>query len=557
MKRTANPGHAAVISILALVTYEILYLYRAYDDNRLTSWKFAFSVADFWHVFFILIAGIALAYLLSRVSPPVRFRALFLFFVSYAAAAVFWQEPELIVDASRYFTQAKHLELYGVGYFLREWGGAIRPWTDLPAVPFLYGLIFRFAGESRIAVQAFITLLFSLTVVITYFIGKRLWDEDMGFYAGLLILGIPYLFSQVPLMLVDVPSMFFLTSSIYIFITALDRGGKNMLMAALAVFFTFFAKYSTWLMLSVLAVIFFVHLADQPASSRKTSLFRAFFVAVFSTAMILVVVFLKLDVFKEQIDLLINYQKPGLERWGESFISTFFFQVHPFITLAAVYSVIAAVRKKDLKYLVLFWLPAIIIFLQIKRIRYTIMVFPMLSLMASYGFSHMRNREIPRFILLCAVSCSLIIAVFAYLPYLNRISVVNLQEAGEFVNTLEGKEVEVFTPATSIPVLNPAVSVPLFDLYTDKRICYKYRPAFFPEPDAVRKSALRFTWEYRNPAYYKDAPPKGSPVVIIDNERGGALPEEIRQKTSGLRRTRVFNISEGIFGYQTLVTVYY
>jgi hypothetical protein len=557
MKRTANPGHAAVISILALVTYEILYLYRAYDDNRLTSWKFAFYVADFWHVFFILIAGIAIAYLLSRVSPPVRFRALFLFFVSYAAAAVFWQEPELIVDASRYFTQAKHLELYGVGYFLREWGGAIHPWTDLPAVPFLYGLIFRFAGESRIAVQAFITLLFSLTVVITYFIGKRLWDEDMGFYAGLLILGIPYLFSQVPLMLVDVPSMFFLTSSIYIFITALDRGGKNILMAALAVFFTFFAKYSTWLMLSVLAVIFFVHLADQPSSSRKTSLFRAFFVAVFSTAMIVVVVFLKLDVFKEQIDLLINYQKPGLERWGESFISTFFFQVHPFITLAAVYSVIAAVRKKDLKYLVLFWLPALIIFLQIKRIRYTIMVFPMLSLMASYGLSYMRNREIPRFILLCAVSCSLVIAVFAYLPYLKKISVVNLQEAGEFVNTLEGKEVEVFTPATSIPVLNPAVSVPLFDLYTDKRICYKYRPAFFPEPDVVRKSALRFTWEYRNPAYYKDAPSKGSPVVIIDNERGGALPEEIRQKTSGLRRTRVFNTSEGIFGYQTLVTVYY
>jgi hypothetical protein len=557
MKRTANPGHAAVISILALVTYEILYLYRAYDDNRLTSWKFAFYVADFWHVFFILIAGIAIAYLLSRVSPPVRFRALFLFFVSYAAAAVFWQEPELIVDASRYFTQAKHLELYGVGYFLMEWGGAIHPWTDLPAVPFLYGLIFRFAGESRIAVQAFITLLFSLTVVITYFIGKRLWDEDMGFYAGLLILGIPYLFSQVPLMLVDVPSMFFLTSSIYIFITALDRGGKNILMAALAVFFTFFAKYSTWLMLSVLAVIFFVHLADQPSSSRKTSLFRAFFVAVFSTAMIVVVVFLKLDVFKEQIDLLINYQKPGLERWGESFISTFFFQVHPFITLAAVYSVIAAVRKKDLKYLVLFWLPALIIFLQIKRIRYTIMVFPMLSLMASYGLSYMRNREIPRFILLCAVSCSLVIAVFAYLPYLKKISVVNLQEAGEFVNTLEGKEVEVFTPATSIPVLNPAVSVPLFDLYTDKRICYKYRPAFFPEPDVVRKSALRFTWEYRNPAYYKDAPSKGSPVVIIDNERGGALPEEIRQKTSGLRRTRVFNTSEGIFGYQTLVTVYY
>jgi hypothetical protein len=540
-----------------MVIYEILYLYRGYDDNRLTSWKFAFSVVDFWHVFLVLVAGIAMAYLLSRLSLPARSRGFFLFLVSYASAAVFWQEPELIVDASRYFTQAKHLELYGAGYFLREWGRALPAWTDLPAVPFLYGLIFRFAGESRIAVQAFITLLFSLTVVLTYLTGKRFWDEDLGFHAGLLLLGIPYLFSQVPLMLVDVPSMFFLSLSIYTFIAALDHGGKNIFMAAFAIFFTFFAKYSTWLMMSVLAVIFFVHIVHQPAPMRKTSLFRGFLVAVFSSAMIVTVVFLKQEVFREQMDLLVNYQKPGLERWGESFISTFFFQVHPFVTLAAVYSVIAAVRKKDLKYLIIFWLPALVIFLQIKRIRYTIMIFPMLSLMASYGLARIRNREISKFISLCAVSCSLIIAIFAYLPYLKKISVVNLKEAGEFVDTLEGKDIEVFTPATSPPVLNPAVSVPIFDLYTGKRVRYNYRPAFFPEPDVVKKSALRFTWEYKNPSYYKDPPLKGSPVVVIDNESEGALPEEVRQKTSGLTRSRVFNTSEGIFGYQTLVSVYY
>ena len=71
-----------------------------------------------------------------------------LFIVSFAVSAMFWQEPEMIVDASRYFTQAKHLELYGFGYFFREWGNGINAWTDLPAIPFLYGVaLCGFRGE--------------------------------------------------------------------------------------------------------------------------------------------------------------------------------------------------------------------------------------------------------------------------------------------------------------------------------------------------------------------------------------------------------------------------
>ena len=100
------------------------------------------------------------------------------------------------MDASRYFTQAKHLDVYGIEYFLREWGRDINIWTGHAPHSFLYGLIFKLFGESRIYIQAFTTLLFSSTVVLTYNIGKTLWDETVGFYGGLLLLGIPYLFSQ-------------------------------------------------------------------------------------------------------------------------------------------------------------------------------------------------------------------------------------------------------------------------------------------------------------------------------------------------------------------------
>ena len=62
-------------------------------------------------------------------------------------------------------------------------------WTDMPLVPFLYGLIFKFFGESRLYIQIFTTFFFSMTVVLTYMIGKTLWDEDTGLYGGMLLLG--------------------------------------------------------------------------------------------------------------------------------------------------------------------------------------------------------------------------------------------------------------------------------------------------------------------------------------------------------------------------------
>jgi len=127
------------------------------------------------------------------------------------AAACFWKEPEVIVDASRYFTQAKHLELDGLGGFVRGWGREIPAWTDLPLVPALYGFVFRTFGETRVAVQAFTTLLFAGTVLLAFRTGKALWDEEVGFAGGALLLAIPYLLTQVPTMLVDVPTMFFLT----------------------------------------------------------------------------------------------------------------------------------------------------------------------------------------------------------------------------------------------------------------------------------------------------------------------------------------------------------
>jgi len=286
---------------------------------------------------------------------------------------------------------------------------------DRPAAdPFAVWLIFSLLGENRIFIQVFTTLLFSGAVVLTYLIGKTLWDKSVGFYAGALLLGMPYLLAQAPLMLVDVPTMFFLTLAVYMTIQALEHGGTRLVMlAALAVALAFWTKYSTWLMLSVLPVIFFARHGNAPRCVWP----RAAALAAASVVLIGTVLLLNLDVIMGQLELLQSYQAPGLRRWEESFTSTFLFQLHPFITAAALFSAYAAYKQRDARYAIILWLPLLLVLMEIKRIRYLLPVFPMLALMASYGLREIRDVAVRKYAVLCIVASSVVIMFFGFLPF--------------------------------------------------------------------------------------------------------------------------------------------
>ena len=565
-------GYVLIISLLTLSVFLTLFIFRSLDDNRLTSWQWAFTGVDVTGIFLILILGIIIAYTLSKVSFPERNPAVFLFLSSFVISVLFWKEPEVIIDASRYFTQAKHLKIYGIKYFIGEWGRNINAWTDLPLVPFLYGLIFKFFGESRTYIQIFTTSLFSMTVVLTYLIGKTLWDENTGFFAGVLLLGMPYLFTQVPLMLVDVPTMFFLTFLIFTFIKALERGKKWIAISSVAIFLVFFSKYSTWLMLSVLVVIVLVYLIQNtehrtqntehktPDSKLQTRyIYRSALVALIAGLFIGVVILFKFDVFSGQVNLLLDYQKPGLKRWGESFVSTFFYQIHPLITIAALYSLYVAFKKRDLKYLIISWLIFLIVLLQIKRIRYIIIIFPMFALMASYGLQVVKNKELRRFVASCIVVSSLVLAIFVYLPFLQKMSPVNLKNAGRFLDSVDATNIEVLTPPSTNHVVNPAVSVPILDLFTEKDIYYYHDASFSLPFERIRESPLRFTWEYKNPEYYS-VNGKGAvgntAIVVISSELRQTMPDYITQRTKGFHMSKIFKDSVGVFKYVTIIKIY-
>jgi hypothetical protein len=544
-----------ITALTALAAFLVLFAFRSADSNRLFNWQWVLTRDNITSIFLFLTLGMIAAYLLARAAIFERRPAAFLFLFSFVSAALLWTEPELIIDASRYFTQAKHLEVYGIKYFMREWGRDITAWTDLPTVPFLYGLIFTLFGENRIIIQALTTLMFSTTVVLTYLIGKTLWTEELGFFAGMLLLGMPVLLTQVPLMLVDVPTMFFLTLTIYTFMKTINRGGVGMIsLSSIALCLTAFSKYSTWILLSVLGIIVAVYWKRNPG----TTLRRSFVVLILSIVLIGIAVALKFDVFSEQIRLLLSYQKPGLQRWGESLLSTFFIHIHPFITLAAIYSIVVAFEKRDLNYGIIGWMLMLVLAFDIKRSRYLLPVLPMLALTASYGFQKIKRRDLRRFVVFVIVISSLITTVFAYLPFARRTSAENLKNAGEYLNSLDIETVEVITLPLRDPVANPSVAVPILDLFTQKSIRYQYHKELYQSPSNIETWALRFTWGFKNPQYYLIAGTSKTAAVIaiISGELVSVLPHSIKQRIEGYRLSGRFAASSDPFRYKTIVEIY-
>ncbi|UCE79234.1 MAG: glycosyltransferase family 39 protein [Nitrospiraceae bacterium] len=554
-----NNYYVFIISLLTLCTFITLYVSREIDDNRLTSWNWVFQHVHAQWIFLVLLAGVLFSTVIARISLQPRYSSVILFVLAFLTSAVFWSMPETIIDTSRYFTQAKHIALYGVSSFFHEWGTGLHAWTDMPLTSFLYGLIFRFCGENRMFIQIFTTLLFSLTAVLTYEIGRELWDRDTGFFGGVLLLGMPYLFSQIPLMLVDIPSMFFLFLSIFVFIKTLRSGGTvRIVVAAITIVLAFFVKYSTWLMLSVLPVVTCVFVLEHWPLKPGRILYRTLIIGAVSGVVIGAIVFFKLDLFSSQLDLLMTYQKPGLKRWTESFISTFLFQIHPFITASALVSLYVAFKKRDLRYLIIFWLVLLVIIMQIKRIRYIVLVFPMVALMASYALQKIGRRDIKKYLVACIVTTSLIIGIFGFLPFLRQISMVNLKHAGSYLNSITETDIAVFTVLPEDPAGNFDVTVPILDLFTRKNIVYVPDDRRRGEQtEEIETSSLRFTWEYEIPSYYYgDAFGKNMAIVVISEDAGRELPAYLSEQLSGYQLAKVYDTYEGIFRFKTMVRIF-
>ncbi|TAK50695.1 MAG: hypothetical protein EPO27_03760 [Betaproteobacteria bacterium] len=540
-------------SLLTVGTMLTLFVARPLDDNRLTSWQWVFAPADGGRLALWLVLAVLLAHLAGAL-PWRRLRLVPLLAAgAFGVTTLLWPTPEVILDAARHFGQAKGIGMHGAASLLQSWGAAIPAWTDLPLIPVLYGSLFVVLGEERLYLQAFNSGLFAGTVLLTWQIGRTLWQEELGLTAAALLLGMPFLLVQVPLTLADVPTMFFLTLATFATLIALRRGGwLRVALAAAAIALAVFSKYSAWLMLTVLPVLALAEARGRaPEVGRRAA-------AIAGGALLLVVpVLLSMsELVGAQLALLHEFQAPALGRWSESSVSTFLFQSHPFIAFAAVASLWLAWRARDGRFAVVAWLPLLMLILGVRRARYLVPVMPMLALMAAYGLQAIRRAALRGHIVRCVVASSLVIVFCGFLPFLQRNSAANLQTAGAYLDSLDDEAVEVVALPQRGARVNPAIVVPLLDLHTAKRLVAD--AARLPSPPEVARLPLRFTWEYRHPPFYGEAgqTAKALPVAVVAGERAADLPPSLAQRLARHRLTREFAVSEQVFGYQTLVSVY-
>ncbi|MFH7320803.1 ArnT family glycosyltransferase [Desulfurivibrio sp. D14AmB] len=551
-----------LIAGLGLLLPLLLYQLRHLDDNSLTSWYWVFQVADPWRLFLGLLLLTPLCWLLARLPEwrgwvdllPGR-PLLLLPPLAFLVCLPFLDTPEVIVDAARYFLQAKNLSIHGPAWFFREWGREIFAWTDLPLIPLIYGLLLSFFEESRLALQLFNALLFALTALLIAVLGRDLWDRETGVAGALFFLGFPYLYSQTPLLLVDIGTMFFLLLAMVAFQRALVRGGYCYpVLCALAVAAVLLSKYSAWLLLSALLPVLLCSLER----GRGLVLRRAALALLPALLLVGPLFWYHREVMATQILLLLEFQKPGLAGWSESLISTFYFQTHPLLTAAALYSLYRAGRLRDPRYLILLWpVLLLLVLLEVRRIRYSIPIFPLLALLAAYGLRDLEPPALRRHLLLLVAASSLLLAYGGFLPFLQSMSERNLQQAGRYLDTLAVEGVEVVVVPSTEPAMDPRMAVPLLDLFTGRPLAYHPSSPVEPPP-GVATSSLRFTWELPLPRFYatlSQSVRKRALVLILPGEEV-ELSGDIEDKIRGLELLRRFAVDSGAFQHRTLVEVY-
>jgi len=102
--RLERTDQLLLIAFLAVIAFPLLYAGRALDNNTLTSWQWVFRQGGVIEIF-LLVAAVTIAALpLSGIEMEPRLHTGILFLAALLAVMPLWSEPELILDASRYFS---------------------------------------------------------------------------------------------------------------------------------------------------------------------------------------------------------------------------------------------------------------------------------------------------------------------------------------------------------------------------------------------------------------------------------------------------------------------
>jgi hypothetical protein len=314
------------------------------------------------------------------------------------------------------------------------------------------------------------------------------------------------------------------------------------------------AKYSAWIALALPPVLVLFCARGE----RRNALARAGTILLGTAVLAGVFLVSKAETVASQFALLWSYQVPGLGRWREGVVSTFFFQIHPFVTLAALGSVAFALTRKDARYAGIGVIVLLALVLGAWRIRYLVIAMPLFALVAARGLCAIRDVPARQFVASCAAVSALMVALAGYLPFLRGTSAMNLMQAGALLDAMAGDSAEVIVLPPTRSSVNPAIAVPLLDLHTRKRLAYRsdLSPLRPRAHDAEATSPVRFTWELPDARFFLAPPARQTPVVLVMSAADQPVPQAVASRLADYAEVQQFAMTDRVFRHQTLVRIY-
>jgi hypothetical protein len=281
-------------------------------------------------------------------------------------------------------------------------------------------------------------------------------------------------------MLVDIFTIFFITLSVLLFIMAIKPSSSQHLIwiifASLSIVLAFLSKETSALVFigifPTLALIF---------SYSKTGFDKTVFLRGISTILLSILFGLPFFILKHEV-LINQFMRPfsrrvlGLAPHLSPYAVypvSLLYQVGFVVILLAIFSFFVFVYKRNWVYVSLLAWTIIPFFVLLNtRIRYLMIIYPAIALMASVSLDKINSREIRRYFLASIIICSTVVSLFAYLPYLQNYSDRNLVDAAEYTNRVyPNTNIAVFTiyDDSQHPGREKTLA-PIFDYYSQNQI---------------------------------------------------------------------------------------
>jgi 4-amino-4-deoxy-L-arabinose transferase-like glycosyltransferase len=297
-----------------------------------------------------------------------------------------------------------------------------------PVAKYIYGvanLIFNgdgFSYNTYVAAKAASALMGALTCVLTFLIGRELYDRRVGLLAAFILALTPVFLAHTQIAAIDAPIAFFFTLTMFLFIIAMRRNslpyyGASAISLALLVS----TKFNGILILPVMAILYLLYRREHPLSVKKVkmkgsarsggdrSLMDAIKPYVSPISLIgycLVVVLIFFMLWPWLWSDTISHIGMTLNHWETTpedfFLGTvqaaplYYYPVYFLVTtpvlllIPLIIGIIAAARSKDVfKYGILLWLVipfayGFTSFIQ-NGMRYLIMIYPAVALLCADG----------------------------------------------------------------------------------------------------------------------------------------------------------------------------